>query len=121
MSVVLVTGGSGFIASYCILQLLAAGHQVGTTVRSLKRESDVRAMLKQGGAEPGDRLKFFAAELEQDAGWREAVTGCDYVLQVASPLSQHVPKNEDEMIVPAREVRYACCAPRAMPASSAWC
>ena len=49
MSVVLVTGGSGFIASYCILQLLAAGHQVGTTVRSLKRESDVRAMLRQGG------------------------------------------------------------------------
>jgi nucleoside-diphosphate-sugar epimerase len=41
MSVVLVTGGSGFIASYCILQLLAAGHQVGTTVRSLKHESDV--------------------------------------------------------------------------------
>jgi nucleoside-diphosphate-sugar epimerase len=103
MSVVLVTGGSGFIASYCILQLLAAGHQVGTTVRSLKRESDVRAMLKQGGAEPSDRLKFFAAELEQDAGWREAVTGCDYVLHVASPLSQHVPKNEDEMIVPARD------------------
>ena len=103
MSVVLVTGGSGFIASYCILQLLAAGHQVGTTVRSLKRESDVRAMLRQGGAEPGDRLKFFAAELEQDAGWREAVTGCDYVLHVASPLSQHVPKNEDEMIVPARD------------------
>ena len=103
MSVVLVTGGSGFIASYCILQLLAAGHQVRTTVRSLKRESDVRAMLKQGGAEPGDRLKFFAAELEQDAGWREAVTGCDYVLHVASPLSQHVPKNEDEMIVPARD------------------
>ena len=103
MSVVLVTGGSGFIASYCILQLLAAGHQVRATVRSLKRESDVRAMLKQGGAEPGDRLKFFAAELEQDAGWREAVTGCDYVLHVASPLSQHVPKNEDEMIVPARD------------------
>ena len=103
MSVVLVTGGSGFIASYCILQLLAAGHQVRTTVRSLKRESDVRAMLRQGGAEPGDRLSFFAAELEQDAGWREAVTGCDYVLHVASPLSQHVPKNEDEMIVPARD------------------
>ena len=68
MSVVLVTGGSGFIGSYCIVQLLAAGHQVRATVRSLNREADVRAMLKQGGAEPGDRLKFFAAELEQDAG-----------------------------------------------------
>lgn len=103
MSVVLVTGGSGFIASCCILQLLAGGHQVRTTVRSLTREADVRAMLRQAGAEPGDRLSFFAAELEQDAGWRHAVDGCAYVLHIASPLSQHAPKNEDEMIVPARD------------------
>jgi dihydroflavonol-4-reductase len=68
MSIVLVTGGSGFIASFCILRLLADGHQVRTTVRDLKREADVRAMLRQGGAEPGDRLSFFAAELERDAG-----------------------------------------------------
>ena len=40
MSAVLVTGGSGFVASYCILQLLAEGHTVRTTVRNLKRESD---------------------------------------------------------------------------------
>jgi len=103
MSIVLVTGGSGFIASHCILQLLSAGYRVRTTVRSLAREADVRAMLKQAGAEPGDRLSLFAAELEQDAGWRPAVEGCDYVLHIASPLSEHVPKNEDEMIVPARE------------------
>ena len=103
MSTVLVTGGSGFIASYCILRLLAAGHQVRTTVRDLKREAEVRAMLKQGGAEPGDRLSFLAAELSQDAGWREATAGSDYVLHVASPISEHVPKNADEMIVPARD------------------
>ena len=103
MSIVLVTGGSGFIASYCILHLLAAGYRARTTVRSLAREADVRAMLKQAGAEPGDRLSLFAAELEQDAGWRPAVEGCDYVLHIASPLSEHVPKNEDEMIVPARD------------------
>ena len=35
---VLVTGGSGFIGAHCILQLLAAGHRVRTTVRSLARE-----------------------------------------------------------------------------------
>jgi len=103
MSNILVTGGSGFIGSHTILQLLAAGHQVRTTVRNLKREGDVRAMLKEGGAEVGDRLRFVAADLEKDAGWPEAVAGCEYVLHVASPFPPGVPKNEDELIVPARE------------------
>jgi nucleoside-diphosphate-sugar epimerase len=103
MSTILVTGGSGFIGSHCIVQLLAAGHQVRTTVRSLKREAEVRAMLKVGGAKVGDRLSFMAADLENNAGWPEAVTGCDYVLHVASPLPPSVPKHEDELIVPARE------------------
>ena len=103
MSTVLVTGGSGFIGSHCILQLLAAGHTVRTTVRNLARQADVRAMLKQGGAEPGNRLSFFAADLEADAGWDNAAAGCDYILHVASPFPSQVPKNEDELIVPARE------------------
>jgi nucleoside-diphosphate-sugar epimerase len=103
MSTVLVTGGSGFIGSHCMLQLLAGGHEVRTTVRNLKREGEVRAVLKQGGAEPGDHLSFYAGDLESDAGWREAVAGCDYVLHVASPFPAAVPKHEDELIVPARE------------------
>lgn len=103
MSTVLVTGGSGFIASHTILQLLAAGYNVRTTVRNLSRESDVRAMLRTGGADPGDRLSFVAAELMSDAGWPAAVSGCEYVLHIASPFPSQVPKDENELIVPARE------------------
>ena len=105
MSTILVTGGSGFIGAHCILRLLdaEAGYRVRTTVRSLEREAYVRAMLKEGGAEPGERLSFVAADLEKDAGWAEAVAGCEFVLHVASPLPASVPKNEDELIVPARE------------------
>ena len=100
---VLVTGGSGFIATHCIQQLLAAGHRVRTTVRSLKREPEVRAMLEAAGTDAGDRLAFSAADLTTDAGWPEAVAGCDFVLHVASPFPLNVPRHEDELIVPARE------------------
>ncbi len=103
MSQVLVTGGSGFIGAHCILQLLQAGHTVRTTVRNLKREPEVRAMLKQGGVDAGDRLTFAAADLERDAGWPEAVAGCEYVLHVASPFPPTLPKDENELIIPARD------------------
>jgi nucleoside-diphosphate-sugar epimerase len=101
MSTVLVTGGSGFIGSHCILQLLAAGYTVRTTVRSLEREADVRAMLKVGGAEPGERLTFYAADLLKDDGWAAAMKGCEYVLHVASPFPARVPDDENEIIRPA--------------------
>jgi nucleoside-diphosphate-sugar epimerase len=103
MSLVLVTGGSGFIGSHCIVHLLNAGHEVRTTVRSLKREVDVRDMVREGGAEAGERLSFVAADLVTDDGWKEAALGCDYVLHVASPLPVQAPTHEDDLIVPARE------------------
>lgn len=103
MSTVLVTGGSGFIGGFCILQLLEQGHTVRTTVRSLAREKEVRAALAANGAAADAPITFFAADLEKDAGWADAVKGCDYVLHVASPFPGAPPKHENELIVPARE------------------
>lgn len=99
---VLVTGGSGYIAGWCIIELLRAGWRVNTTVRDLAREPQVRATLGRE-AEPGDRLRCFAAELTRDAGWAEAVAGCSHVLHVASPIPATLPRHDDELIVPARE------------------
>ena len=99
---ILVTGGSGFVGTHVILQLLAAGHIVRTTVRKLSREPEVRAALEHAGADTS-RLTFFAADLEADAGWAEAVAGCDYVQHVASPFPINQPKDEQELIRPAVE------------------
>jgi dihydroflavonol-4-reductase len=57
-------------------------------------------MLKSGGA---DSLSFTATDLMSDKGWPEAAAGCDYVLHVASPFPLKVPKDENELIIPARE------------------
>ncbi|KAF2624188.1 hypothetical protein BU25DRAFT_424284 [Macroventuria anomochaeta] len=104
-TLVLVTGGSGCVGAHCVLAVLNAGYQVRTTVRSLERAESVHEMLRNGGAEEFaiDALQFAAADLEQDAGWDEACTGCIYILHVASPFSADASKHEDELIIPTRE------------------
>ena len=96
---VLVTGGSGFLGAWCIIKLLQAGYRVRTTVRSLKRGADVRAMVQKGGADPGQELlDIVAADLLSDVGWPEAVAGCTFVLHVASPFPVAAPKHEDDLV-----------------------
>ena len=101
---VLVTGGTGFVGTHCLIQLLAAGYEIRTTVRNLAREAELRAMMHQGGAgDVGTNLTLVRADLNADAGWAQAVADCDYVLHVASPFPSTVPKDEGELIVPARD------------------
>lgn len=99
---VLVSGGSGFLGGWCVVELLRRGYEVRTTVRDLSREGEVRAAVGSQ-VDAGERLAVLAADLTGDGGWGEAVAGCDYVLHVASPFPPTQPKDPDELIVPARE------------------
>ena len=99
---VLVTGGSGYIASFCIAQLLHEGSHVRTTIRSLSRETEVRAAIGNV-VEADNRLEVVVADLNADARWREACSGCTGVLHVASPFPARSPKNDDELVRPARD------------------
>ena len=99
---VLVTGGSGFLAGWCLVELLQRGYRARTTIRDLAREAEVRANVATQ-VEPGERLEVLKADLTADAGWAQAVAGCDYVLHVASPFPPAQPKDPDELIAPARD------------------
>lgn len=99
---VLVTGASGFLAQHVILKLLEKGYDVRGTVRSLKRADEVRSVLGKHNSK-GAAIELVEADLGADKGWAEAAAGCKYVQHVASPFPTVQPKDENELIRPARE------------------
>jgi len=98
---VVVTGGSGYIAAYCIAELLADGWRVRATLRDLARAEGVRTSI--GKIAPNaDTIEFAAADLTSDTGWGSALAGAEYVLHIASPVTSN-PKNDEAIIRPARD------------------
>ena len=93
-----VTGGTGFVGSHCLLQLLNRGYKVRTTPRSLGRSNELIEALRDGGASGIENLSFVEADLSKDTNWEEAVRNCVYVLHVASPITLERPKDENELI-----------------------
>mgnify|MGYP005718355659 FL=1 len=101
MEKVLVTGASGFIAEHCIIELLKNGYSVKGSLRSMNREQEVRDAVK---TETDDtKLEFCKLDLLEDDGWEEAMRDCDYLMHVASPFVIEDPKDENELIKPAKE------------------
>lgn len=96
---VLITGLSGFIAKHCAVEMLNAGYRVRGTVRSPKRTSQVQDTL--AALADTSRLEIVQADLESDAGWSEAVAGCESVLHLASPFPARQPQDERDLIRPA--------------------
>ena len=101
--IVLVTGGSGFLGVHTLLQLLQLGYTVRTTVRSLQKKEQIIDALGVGGITDVSGLSFYEADLTSDKGWKEVIMGCQYVLHLASPFPASEPKDEMELIVPARD------------------
>ncbi|HEY1573795.1 MAG TPA: NAD-dependent epimerase/dehydratase family protein [Pseudonocardiaceae bacterium] len=98
---VLVTGGSGYIAGWCVVELLRRGYDVRTTVRVPGKAAAVTDAVATA-VDPAGRLGYAVADLTAADGWAEAVQGVDYVLHVASPLASAGSTEPDALIRPAR-------------------
>jgi nucleoside-diphosphate-sugar epimerase len=97
---VLVTGISGFIASWVAHGALKLGYRVRGTVRSLGNEEKVKHLRDLC---PGSKYKIelVEADLMKEDGWAAAVQDCDYILHVASPFPLQEPKDPNDLILPA--------------------
>ncbi|MEO0342308.1 MAG: SDR family NAD(P)-dependent oxidoreductase [Pseudomonadota bacterium] len=95
MTKVFVTGASGFIAKHIVRELLEKGYEVRGSVRSEKRKAEIEALF------PDAKLEFAFLDLNKDAGWTDAMAGCDVLMHTASPFPMADPKDPEEVIRPA--------------------
>ena len=101
MEKVLVTGASGYIAEHCIIELLKNGYAVKGSLRNMNREPEVRTAIKT--AIDDSNLEFCELDLLKDDGWSDAMVDCDFVMHLASPFVLENPKDENDLIKPAKE------------------
>ncbi len=96
----LVTGATGYIASWITRDLLAAGHTVYGTVRSLAKEEKYRHLM-QAEKENSGKLYLVEADLLDEGSFDEAAESCDYVLHTASPFKIQVKDPKKDLLDPA--------------------
>lgn len=85
-----------------MIQLLEAGHEVTGTMRSMSRAESMRAVYAEHTRQT-DSLQFAELNLMKDEGWNEVMAGADYLIHVASPVPLETPKDENDIIEPARQ------------------
>lgn len=82
---VLITGASGYIASWVIQKLLKQGYTVHATVRDLNKTQSYTHLEQIADSSPGT-LKLFEANLLKPGSFDAAMEGCEIVFHMASPF-----------------------------------
>ena len=101
-SPVLVTGATGYIASWIVKKLLERGFTVHGTVRNLNDLQKIEHLLQLRAEYPG-RLMLFEADLMKEESFDEAMEGCEIVIHTASPFFvQHIKDPDKQLIQPAQ-------------------
>lgn len=98
---VLVTGCTGFIAKHIVVRLVREGARVRGTLRDAARADEIHQLLDEAGL-PRERFESRVADLNSDAGWREAAAECRFVLHTASPFPAAQPRDKFALVPAAK-------------------
>lgn len=99
---VLLTGITGFVGSHTAIQLLEKGYQIIGTLRDMKRANSIKKVIAQHTSKI-DKLTFAEADIQSEDVWQKLMVGVDYVQHIASPFPKIMPKDENDLIIPARQ------------------
>ena len=84
-AIVTVTGGTGYIASWIIHDLLKEGYDVRTTVRDKSKTDKYKHLLAIEEKTPG-KLTIYEADLVQEGSFDQSISGAQIVMHTASPF-----------------------------------
>jgi dihydroflavonol-4-reductase len=99
---VLLTGVSGFLGSHTAIILLEKGYQVTGSLRDLNRADELRQIIGRH-TNNINKLSFVQADLSDNGIWGKLTEGVDYIQHIASPFPARSPKNDDEVVLPAKQ------------------
>lgn len=98
---ILVTGATGYIASWVVKYLLQDGYTVHATVRDKSNKNKIELLDTLSKTYP-NKLFLFEADLLKKDSFKEAMQDCEVVIHMASPfVISGIKDAEKELINPA--------------------
>ncbi len=97
MKKVLVTGATGYIASWLVKFLLEKGHTVHAALRNKEKAKHLDEVASKSKGE----LKYFESDLLIEGSYTKAMKDCEIVFHTASPFIMDAKDPKTEVIDPA--------------------
>jgi len=97
---VMVTGATGYVASWVVKRLLEDGLVVHAAVRDPDDHDKIKH-LKQLGTNTRGKIRFFASNLLKPGSYAEAMEDCELVFHTASPYTLNVKDPQRDLVDPA--------------------